>query len=174
MTQFPVRIPGMAALLFPGNSNGCGAWSPPSRIGIWCTPAQNLPHSFIDGTMVSAGRKCRGCVRMKPEGAGSQVPADSVFTPSFLIPMTRSGSIRPFQLPEPAAEIGHSVHHVSVHPQRSRIVYMQKHRHVPPEGNLRAYRSTICPACSPWRCRPCHDSYRASGAPSCACRGGQC
>ncbi len=33
----------------------------------------------------------------------------------------------PFQLPDPAAEVGHCVHRIALHPSRPRVLFMQKH-----------------------------------------------
>ena len=33
----------------------------------------------------------------------------------------------PFELPDPAAEVGHCVHHIAMHPSRPGVLFMQKH-----------------------------------------------
>jgi photosystem II stability/assembly factor-like uncharacterized protein len=37
------------------------------------------------------------------------------------------GLVSKFELPDPAAEVGHCVHHIAMHPSRPKVLFMQKH-----------------------------------------------
>jgi hypothetical protein len=111
-----------------------------------------MPRSFDRVTAAQPGRNCRGLrkhgsgPRWSP-GAGGMCLHTIIIDPSnhdrMYVAISAAGTfrtedggqtwtainqgLRSEYIPDPKAEVGHCVHHVTMHPSRPRTLFMQKH-----------------------------------------------
>ncbi len=71
--------------------------------------------------LLNTGQPDRMYVAISAAGAFRSDDAGQTWRP------TNKGLVSKYELPDPDAEVGHCVHSIAIHPERSHVLFMQKH-----------------------------------------------